>query len=191
MKLLQIYAPYPWKERQRVDTFKYCPLCGTPFVERKIAQKIRPLCPRCGFVYYQNPSPTVSVLVIQDHKVLLGKRLGEPGKGKWALPSGYIEFDDDFLSTAIREVREETGLDIDIVSILNVQSAFLPPESHFLTVFLRGQVTGGTLKPQDDLEDAKWFALSGPLPEMAFQPDVDLIEAYARGEIEGITVHQD
>ena len=62
----------------------------------------------------------MSVLVTHNNKILLGKRLGEPGKGRWALPSGYIEFEDDFLSAAIREVKEETGLDIEIVSILTM-----------------------------------------------------------------------
>jgi len=188
MQLDQIYATYDWRENRGVDKFKYCPLCSTQFIQEQIAQKTRPLCPNCGFIYYRNPFPTVSVLVTHNNRILLGKRLGEPGKGKWALPSGYIEFEDDFLSAAIREVKEETGLDIEIVSILNVQSAFLPLEYHFLGIYLLAQVMGGRLNPADDLEDVNWFALSEPLPEMAFSPDVDLIQAYSNGEVEGITV---
>ena len=134
MQLDQVYSTYDWKENRGLDKFKYCPLCGTQFSLEQIAQKTRPVCPKCGFIFFRNPFPTVSVLVIHDNQVLLGKRLAEPGKGKWALPSGYIEFEDDFLSAAIREVKEETDLDIEIISILNVQSAFLPVEYHFLGV---------------------------------------------------------
>jgi ADP-ribose pyrophosphatase YjhB (NUDIX family) len=188
MQLDQIYSTYDWKENRGVDKFKYCPLCGTQLIQEQVAQKIRPLCPNCGFIYFRNPFPTVSVLVTHNNKILLGKRLGEPGKGKWALPSGYIEFEDDFLSAAIREVKEETGLDIEIVSILNVQSAFLPLEFHFLGIYRLAQVRGGRLNPEDDLEDVNWFSLSGTLPEMAFPPDVDLIQAYYNGEVEGIKV---
>jgi 8-oxo-dGTP diphosphatase len=188
MQVDQIYATYDWKENRGVDKFKYCPLCGTQFRLEQIAQKTRPLCPNCGFVFYRNPFPTVSVLIINDTKILLGKRSGDPGKGKWALPSGYIEFEDDFLTAAIREVKEETGLEVEIISILNVQSAFLPPEYHFLGIYLLAQVTGGSLSPKDDLEDADWFSSSETLPPMAFPPDVDLIQKYFHGPVEGITV---
>lgn len=188
MELDQIFSTYDWRENRGVGKFKYCPLCGAQLKQEQIAQKTRPVCPKCGFIFYRNPFPTVSVLVIHDNKVLLGKRLAEPGKGKWALPSGYIEFEDDFLTTAIREVKEETGLIIEILSILNVQSAFLPTEYHFLGIYLLGRVAGGKLNPQDDLEDVNWFALSKPLPEMAFSPDLDLIRTYSSGKVKGITV---
>jgi 8-oxo-dGTP diphosphatase len=188
MQLAQLYAAYDWRENRGVDKFKYCPLCGTQLTQERVAHRTRPLCPACGFIYYRNPFPTVSVLVTHNGRILLGKRSGEPGKGKWALPSGYIEFEDDFLTAAIREVKEETGLDIEIVSILNVQSAFLPLEYHFLGIYLLARVIGGKLNPEDDLEEVKWFSLSGPLPEMAFPPDVDLIQTYSNGEVEGIPV---
>lgn len=188
MQLAQLYAAYDWRENRGVDKFKYCPLCGTQLTQELVARRTRPLCPACGFIYYRNPFPTVSVLVTHNGRILLGKRSGEPGKGKWALPSGYIEFEDDFLTAAIREVKEETGLDIEIVSILNVQSAFLPLEYHFLGIYLLARVIGGKLNPEDDLEEVKWFSLSGPLPEMAFPPDVDLIQTYSNGEVEGIPV---
>lgn len=188
MILDQIYAAYEWRKIPGTSKFKYCPLCGTPLIQQKVDQRNRPQCPGCGFIHYQNPYPAVSVLVIQNEEVLLGKRQGEPGKGKWALPSGYIEYEDDFLSTAIKEVREETGLNIELLSILNVQSAFLAPEYHFLGIYLLAQPAGGTLKAGDDLEDVKWFPLIDSLPEMAFSSDIDLIHAHIRGHIGGITI---
>ena len=188
MQLDSIYTTYDWRENRGVDKFKYCPLCGTQFEHKQIVQKTRPYCPACGFIFYRNPLPTVSVLVLDDNKVLLGKRLGEPGKNKWALPSGYVEFEEDFLSTAIREVKEETGLEIEVISILHVQSAFLPPEYHFLSMFLLAQEIGGSLNPGDDMEEVRWFSVAEPLPEMAFAPDRDLIQKYCRGQIESIKV---
>lgn len=188
MNLDQVYATYNWRENRGLDKFRYCPRCGTPLRCEQVDQQTRPLCLHCGFIYYRNPFPTVSVLVIQNNKVLLGKRSGEPGKGKWALPSGYIEFEDDFLTAAIREVKEETGLDIELKSILNVQSAFLPPEYHFLGIYLLADVLGGKLQAGDDLEQANWFSLSGPLPEMSFQPDVEIIQVCSNGAIEGIPI---
>lgn len=188
MQLDQVYATYDWRENRGIDKFKYCPLCGTPFEQELVVQKTRPLCPSCGYVFYRNPYPTVSVLVINKDKILLGKRLAEPGKGKWALPSGYIEFEDDFLTAAIREVKEETGLEIEILSILNVQSAFLPTDYHFLSIYLLAEAIGGNVSSNDDLEDVGWFSRSEPLPEMAFAPDVNLIQTYFDGHVEGIKV---
>ena len=190
MELEQIYAAYDWKEQRGTDQYKYCPLCGTQLTWKAVGGRTRRICPRCGFIHYRNPHPTVSVLVVRQDRVLLGKRTGEPGKGKWALPSGYIEFDEDFLGTAIGEVKEETGLDVEPVSILNVQSAFLPDEYHFLSIYLLARLTGGNLKAADDLEDAKWFPVSELFPEMAFPPDVKLIQAYFNGGVAGIPIHR-
>ena len=190
MPLDQVYATYDWKENLGIARFKYCPLCGAQFKHEKIALRTRPLCPGCGYILYRNPFPAVSVLIVNKKKILLGKRSGEPGKGKWALPSGYIEFEEDFLTTAIREVKEETGLDIQVISILNVQSAFLPPEYNFLSVYLLAEVIGGNASPNDDLEDSAWFSLSESLPEMAFPPDVELIQNYSSGSCEGIKVNR-
>jgi len=73
----------------------------------------------------------------------LGKRGGHPGKGTWSLPSGYIEYEDDFLTTAIREMKEETGLDVEVSSIINVVSSFVAPGFHFLGIYVVAHVVGG------------------------------------------------
>ena len=177
--LKPIFASYDPAAQPIPDVFRYCPVCRTALVIREIGHEERPVCPACGFIRFRNPAPTVSVLVVQDGKVLLGKRSSEPGRGKWAMPSGYVEYKDDFVSAAIREVKEETGLDVKINSILYVQSAYISPEYHFLTVFLLAQVLGGELAATDDLEELAWVSLQGPLPEMAFKPDIDIILAYA------------
>jgi 8-oxo-dGTP diphosphatase len=116
------------------------------------------------------------------------EEVGEPGKGKWAMPSGYIEQDEDFLTAAVREAKEETGLDIVLRGILNVESAFIPPEHYFLTVHLLAEVAGGELSANDDLAEPGWYPLAGHLPELAFAPDADVIRACAAGDMEKITV---
>jgi 8-oxo-dGTP diphosphatase len=113
--------------------------------------------------------------------VLLGKRGGNPGKGTWSLPSGYIDYQEDFLTTAIRETKEETGLDVEVCSIINVVSSFVSPSYHFLGIYVVARVLGGELAAGDDLEAVEWFPLAGPLPEMGFQEDVGIIEMYTKG----------
>ena len=77
-------------------------MCGTKLILIDMAGKTIPACPACGYVHFQNPAPDVAFLVIEDDRVLLGKRSGEPGNGKWAIPSGYIKFEEDYLSATRR-----------------------------------------------------------------------------------------
>jgi 8-oxo-dGTP diphosphatase len=113
--------------------------------------------------------------------VLLGRRGGSPGKGTWSLPSGYIDYEEDFLTTAIRETKEETGLDVEVYSIINVVSSFVSPRFHFLGIYAVARVMGGELVAGDELEAVGWFPAVGPLPEMGFQEDVGIIEMYTKG----------
>ena len=179
MPIKQVYAVYDWKGKESTDGFRYCPFCGTPLELKRVDHKNRLVCLNCGFIHFKNPFPAVGLLVAEGDYVLLGKRSGDPGKGKWAIPSGYIEYDEDFLTAAIREVKEETGLDVEIQAILNVESAFLAPRFHFLTIYLLAHVVGGQLVPTSDLEEVAWFPKTGPLPEMAFPQEIDLIESFS------------
>jgi 8-oxo-dGTP diphosphatase len=188
MRMKQVYVAYDRTEGQPIAGFRYCPACRAELILQEHGHRLRPTCPACGFVQFMNPAPAVSVVIVQEGKVLLGKRTGPPGSGKWAIPSGYIEYEDDFLTTGIREAKEETGLDVEIQSILRVVSSFLSPRFHFVAIYLLARVVGGELIAGDDLEAVAWYPLSGPWPELAFQEDVDVIERYATHGFEGLPV---
>jgi len=191
VRMKQVYVAYDGKEDQAADRFKWCPRCKTALTLKDIDHKRRLACPSCGFIRFRNPAPVISLLIVKDDQVLLGKRSSEPGQGKWATPSGYIEYEDDFLTTAIREAKEETGLDVELKSIIQVVSSFTSPGYHFLAVYLLAGVAGGELIAGDDLEEVAWFPLSGPWPELEFQEDVDVLEAYSRTELKGLPIDPD
>lgn len=184
----QVYIAYPGKDHPSVDTYRCCPHCQAELVMQEIDHWPRTVCPACGFIHYRNPAATVSLVIVQGDQVLLGRRGGDPAPERWATPSGYIEYEDDFLSTAIREAREETGLEVEIQAILNVTSSFLSPAYHFLNVYLLARVLGGELCAGDDLGAAAWFPLAGPYPELAFEEDADLLAQYATGQLQGLPV---
>ena len=188
MEIKQVYVSYDRDETPPAGGFRYCPLCRAELAPADRGGRLRPTCPQCGFVHFRNPAPAVSVLVVDGERVLLGLRRGEPGAGQWAIPSGYVEYEDDFLSTAVREAREETGLDVEPEAIVNVVSSFLSPRYHFLAVYVAARVLGGTLAAGDDLAAVEWFPLGGPLPEMAFQEDVDALQWFAAHRSEGVPV---
>ena len=109
MQSNQIFATYRYQGNNGLENIKYCSSCGAKYELKEDGGRIRPVCSNCGFVYYKNPSPGVSILIIENQRVLLCKRApGNFQSGKWCLPCGFIEFDEDFLTAAHREVKEET-----------------------------------------------------------------------------------
>ncbi len=188
MDIHQVYSYYDLNSRPPSTGFKYCPHCQSALQPQKLGGRDRPACPQCGFVQYRNPAPVVVFLIVAGNKILLGKRADEPGKGKWAIPSGHIEFEDDFLSTAIREAQEETNLEVEITGILNVISTFYSPNFHYLSIYVTARPVGGSPSPADDLAEVAWFSIGGPLPELAFREDIETLALIAQNGIETLRV---
>jgi ADP-ribose pyrophosphatase YjhB (NUDIX family) len=188
MNAKQVFSAYVVSQAGESGRFDHCPLCATELALKEKGGRQRPSCPSCGFVQFRNPVPGVVVVIEKDGQVLLGKRRGGFGAGKWGLPQGYIEFDEDFLTAARREVKEETGLDVEICSILNVVSNFLSPALHTLAIILLARAVGGDLVAGDDLDTLAWVPLFGPLPDMAFEADERVIERCRKAGFEGLPV---
>jgi ADP-ribose pyrophosphatase YjhB (NUDIX family) len=131
----------------------------------------------------------VVILIADGDRVLLGRRAESSyAPGKWCLPGGFIEFDEDFLTAAIREVKEETGYDVEITSILSVMSNFLRPNLHTLVVVLEASIISGEPSPGDDIVELGWFPLDGPFPNMAFEADHHIILRYRKTNLIGAPV---
>ena len=148
------------------------------------------MCPACGFVAFRNPVASISVLIVgADGRFLLCRRAADAvDGGKWCLPCGFIEFDEDFLSAARREAKEETGLDVEVTSVIGAASMFHTPERHDMAVVLLARPVGGDLAPSDDVDDARWFSFEERLPELAFEADAHVIARYREAPIEGLPV---
>ncbi|MFW5939705.1 MAG: NUDIX domain-containing protein [Halolamina sp.] len=91
----------------------YCPTCGASLVTRTFEGRDRRYCPDCEAFVWRNPVPTAGVAVRDDDKVLLVRRAGGPSEGYWTLPGGYLEADEAAPAAAVRELREEAGVDAD------------------------------------------------------------------------------
>jgi 8-oxo-dGTP diphosphatase len=191
MKAKQVFETYQ-KEHMRVDRPTYCPYCGSPCYQVLSGTFTRFRCSGCGSPIYRNPSPGVVALIVETQRLLLGKRAPDIFKGgKWSLPGGFIEFEEDFLSAAHREIEEETGLSVNVISILSVVSNFFSPELHTLVIVLLAEKVGGTLRPGDDLVALEWFPLAGPFPDFAFEADEHIIHRYHATQIPGAPVDPD
>jgi ADP-ribose pyrophosphatase YjhB (NUDIX family) len=177
----QVFHAYDPAGNAGDEHLRFCPRCAARCEPREIGGRARPTCPACGFVHFRNPATGVAVLVLDGERVLLGRRSGTQNRpGLWALPGGYVEFDEDFLSAARREVREETGLVIEVRSIVNVSMSYLSRDLHALTVVLAATPQGGTLQPDDGLDAVAWFPQAGPFPALAFEADGYILERHYR-----------
>ncbi|MEM3626680.1 MAG: NUDIX hydrolase [Candidatus Bathyarchaeia archaeon] len=115
-------------------------------------------------LYPDQPIVGVGAVIICDGKILLEKRKNEPGKGKWSIPGGLVELGESLEQTVIREVKEETGLDVADPEIIDVVDTISVDENgrikyHFVIVDYFLKLKGGTLKAADDAEELKWVEL--------------------------------
>ena len=86
--------------------YKFCPVCAGKLSIKQPDGKDRMVCDECGFIFYQNPLPSVGMIVIKDGKCLFIKRGKEPGINTWAPPSGFMELHETLSEAAARELRE-------------------------------------------------------------------------------------
>lgn len=120
---------------------------------------------------WRKPSLTCDGLVLREGKVLLVKRGREPFQGCYALPGGFVEYGENTENCVVREVKEETGLETEVVRLLGSYSEMgRDPRGHFVTLLYLLRERGGALLAGDDAESAGFHDASR-LPEMAFDHD--------------------
>ncbi len=186
----QVFSKYDHhSSTERAAEMKFCPRCGNSMELVQYEEHLRPRCSTCGFVLFMNPFPTVSLLIMENGRFLLARRAPQSFRpGVWCLPGGFVEWEEDFLTAACREALEETGLVVKIDSILGVVSSFLGPNIHPLNLAVLAHPVGGKAAGGDDIDLVDWFTPGEPLPEMAFESDVHLIERYFASPFEGLAV---
>jgi phosphoribosylformylglycinamidine cyclo-ligase len=149
---------------------RHCPLCGGDFAPARIEGRERLCCVRCRHVLYANPAAASAGVVLDEGgRVLLVRRAIPPHRGLWALPAGYQEVDESPAQAAGREVREETGLEVQVGPLFDL--LFVtdnPAKTANLAVYLC-RATGGVLAAGDDAEDVRFFALDELPADIGFE----------------------
>jgi 8-oxo-dGTP diphosphatase len=157
----------------------YCHRCGHAMSEAQVSGRTRLVCSDCGFVLYQNPVPGVGVLIEKDDGVVLIRRGHTPHKGRWALPSGFIEADESIEDAAQRESKEETGLDVELIELFGVDSFPEGPVQSGIIVFYRARPIGGELRPGDDAAETAVFAPDALPADLAFRTHRTVLSRWA------------
>lgn len=112
--------------------------------------------------YPTHPYLAVSAAIIRDGKVLAVRRARKPALAHYTLPGGGVETGETLHEAVRREVREETGLDIEPVALAGHREAIVPDaqgavKHHFVILCFASRLTGGDLKLNDELDDARWL----------------------------------
>jgi ADP-ribose pyrophosphatase YjhB (NUDIX family) len=163
------------------EALGFCQNCGAVLAERLVDERMRRVCPTCGRVQWRNAKPCAGALVLRHGKVLLVRRAIEPFCGYWDIPGGFCEADEHPTQTAVRETREETGLDIELTGLLGLWVDEYEATTT-LNVYYLARPLSHRLQVGSDAQGAAWFA-PGALPaKIAFANGQLALETWATGD---------
>lgn len=160
----------------------YCPRCGARLEERFLHGRYRPTCTSCGFVVYLDPKVGVGVVLELNGQVVMVRRAMEPHIGAWALPSGFVEHDESAEDAAVRETREETGLEVALDDLLGVYSFGTETGSRGVLILYSAHVVGGELRAGDDATEVRLFAPEVMPEDIAFMTHRQALRDWVRAK---------
>lgn len=158
-------------------TISFCPHCGQSITEKEVSGRLRPHCPHCSVTFFADPKLAVAVIVARAGQLLLQRRTIDPGLGLWTFPSGYVERGERVEDAAVREVVEETGLQVRLNALLGLYSE--PGNPVALAVYV-AEPTGGQLALSDETDAVDFFQPEA-LPPLAFPHDDAIIRRWMSG----------
>ena len=158
---------------------KYCSECAT-----ELPGDPPVTCPSCGVTHYENAKPCGGALVTDDDgRLLLIRRAHDPFDGHWDIPGGFCELRELPEAAAVREVREETGLEIETGGLLGMWlDDYGDTGVVTLNVYFHARAVGGTLALEvGEVAEIGWFAADELPGELAF-PDHErlVLDAWRR-----------
>jgi len=126
----------------------------------------------------QRPKVGLGVIILKDNNVLLGKRKNAHGKGDWCFPGGHLEFNESLEDCAIREVSEETGINIKNIKPSSFTNDIFKKENkHYVTLFMLANYDSGEAKVMEPEKCEKWeWFKRDELPENLFLPIQNLLK---------------
>jgi ADP-ribose pyrophosphatase YjhB (NUDIX family) len=142
---------------------------------RELYGAVRPQCPACQWIFFEDPKVAAGILVEQDGQVLLVRRVSEPHRGQWTLPAGFVNAREDPARAAERECLEETGLVVEVTGLHKLIAGREHPAGADIVLIYRAKVVGGTLAAADDADEAAFFPRSA-LPPLGFRATQEALQ---------------
>lgn len=165
-------------------TPQYCGQCGQRLTVRRIADRERAVCDTCESIHYENPLPVAAAVVLNERReVLLVRRKRPPHQGMWCLPMGFAEQGETIGDAALRELKEEAGIDGRVVRLLDTDSLASAHYGDLLIVTFEVAKIRGLEAPGDDAEEVRYFPLNQH-PPLAFRSNDKALRACAASHLE-------
>ena len=161
---------------------RFCPRCGAPLENRalKASEPTRPVCTQCGFIVYLDPKVAVGTIIeTSAGRLVLVRRAIEPGYGKWVFPSGYVDRGELLTRAAVREAREESGLDVRLDSLVNIYS--YAGRAPIIVVYAATAIAGTLAVDEESSEIVEFDVSALPWDHLAFRSTRDGLTDYLAG----------
>jgi ADP-ribose pyrophosphatase YjhB (NUDIX family) len=125
----------------------------------------------------QIPQVAVGAIVVSDGALLMVQRGREPAKGLWSIPGGRVEFGEYLAGALTREVKEETGLDIEVGDLIGIAEVVGDP--HYVILDFGAKIVGNEVPtPSGDVADARWVTFDEVLTLPCTPRFVELMQAW-------------
>lgn len=168
---------------------RFCPRCGGALEAtlRPDDDRPRQVCNACGRVHYRSSKPCVGVLAVRDGRLLLVRRRIEPFRGYWDIPGGFLEEGESPEQGGVREVREETGLEIRLTDLFGFymgRYTYQEEVGTTLNVYFLAEVEGGSEQAGDDAVALDWFPPDALPTRIAFDHARLVLEDWRRSVLQ-------
>ena len=149
--------------------FRFCPICSNELISLPSGPDQGRLgCRRGHFVHYANPAVTAFAFVERDGHFLVLQRGQQPYRGQWELPGGFVEAGERPAESVVREIFEETGLNVDAPSILGAYASRYGDEGKWtVDVAFHCRAPHGEVSLSTESSDAAWVSIKR-MPTLAF-----------------------
>lgn len=166
-----------------MNQFKFCPVCGGKLEFRGGHEKVL-TCLKCSFKFYQNSAPASGAIIINEkNQILLSEKNLKPYIGQWDIIGGFLKDGEHPEDGIRREVKEEIGVDIEIIKLFGVYMGqyYLGKNiyKNTLNFYYICRIKNGNPKIIEEISKLKWFYRKNiPYDKMAFDQEKQLIKDF-------------